>query len=80
VSFQHPHHIEQGNNTFTFNAPDHAERRTRANPYNALERLLLGDFYEGNQLATGAAALSDDEDSGNAIYVRDQWHVSPKLR
>src|SRR5205085_629688 len=50
-----------------------------ANPYNSLSDFLLGDFYEGTnwlQVLQPYLTMRTWELAG---YVRDQWHVSPKL-
>jgi hypothetical protein len=80
VNFQHPRHIEDRNNTFTFNgSATILNGGPGANPYNALSDFLLGDFYEGTNWLQVLQPYLTLRTWEFAAYVRDQWHVSPKL-
>lgn len=80
ASFQHPRHIEDRNNTFTFNgSATTLNGGPGANPYNALSDFLLGDFYEGTNWLQVLQPYLTMRTWEWALYVRDQWHVSPKL-
>jgi hypothetical protein len=80
ASFQHPRHIEDRNNTFTFNgSATILNGGPGANPYNALSDFLLGDFYEGTNWLQVLQPYLTMRTWEWAFYVRDQWHVSPKL-
>ena len=73
-------HIEDRNNTFTFNgAATTIKGGAGANPYNALSDFLLGDFYEGTNWLQVLQPYLTMKTWEMAYYVRDQWHVSPKL-
>jgi len=80
LNFQHPRHIEDRNNTFTFNgAATILNGGPSANAYNALSDFLLGDFYEGTNWLQVLQPYLTMRTWEFAAYVRDQWHVSPKL-
>src|SRR5215831_6240821 len=80
LSFQHPRHIEDRNNTFTFNgSATTLNGGPGANPYNSLSDFLLGDFYEGTNWLQVLQPYLTMRTWEYAAYVRDQWHVSPKL-
>ena len=80
VNFQHPRHIEDRNNTFTFNgSATILNGGPGANPYNALSDFLLGDFYEGTNWLQVLQPYLTMRTWEFAAYVRDQWHVNPKL-
>lgn len=80
LNFQHPRHIEDRNNTFTFNgSATILNGGPGANPYNALSDFLLGDFYEGTNWLQVLQPYLTMRTWEYALYARDQWHVSPKL-
>lgn len=80
VNFQHPRHIEDRNNTFSFTgAATILNGGPGANPYNTLSDFLLGDFYEGTNWLQVLQPYLTMRTWEFALYVRDQWHVSPKL-
>jgi len=80
LSFQHPRHIEDRNNTFSFTgAATTLNGGPGANAYNTLSDFLLGDFYEGTNWLQVLQPYLTMRTWESAIYVRDQWHVSPKL-
>jgi hypothetical protein len=80
LSFQHPRHIEDRNNTFTFNgAATTLNGGPGANAYNSLADFLLGDFYEGTNWLQVLQPYLTMRTWEFAMYVRDQWHVSSKL-
>ena len=80
LSFQHPRHIEDRNNTFTFNgSATTLNGGPGANPYNSLSDFLLGDFYEGTNWLQVLQPYLTMRTWEFAAYARDQWHVSPKL-
>jgi len=80
LMFQHPRHIEDRNNTFTFNGSSTIlNGGAGANPYNALSDFLLGNFYEGTNWLQVLQPYLTMRTWEFAAYVRDQWHVSPKL-
>jgi hypothetical protein len=80
LSFQHPRHIEDRNNTFTFNGGITTMLGgSGANAYNALADFMLGAFYEGTNWLQVLQPYLTMRTWEEAIYVRDQWHVSPKL-
>lgn len=80
VNFQHMRHIEDRNNTFTFNgAATTLNGGPGANPYNALADFLLGDFYEGTNWLQVLQPYLTMRTWESAFYVRDQWHVNSKL-
>ena len=80
LNFQHPQHIEDRNNTFTFNgAATTLNGGAGANPYNALGDFLLGDFYEGTNWLQVLQPYLTMRTWEFALYARDQWHVNPKL-
>jgi hypothetical protein len=80
INFQHMRHIEDRNNTFTFNgAATTVNGGPGANPYNALADFLLGDFYEGTNWLQVLQPYLTMRTWELAFYVRDQWHVNSKL-
>jgi len=80
INFQHMRHIEDRNNTFTFNgSATTLNGGPGANPYNSLSDFLLGDFYEGTNWLQVLQPYLTMRTWEMAYYVRDQWHVSPKL-
>jgi len=80
VNFQHPRHIEDRNNTFTFNgAATTLNGGPGANAYNTVSDFLLGDFYEGTNWLQVLQPYLTMRTWEFAFYARDQWHVSPKL-
>ncbi len=80
INFQHMRHIEDRNNTFTFNgAATTLNGGPGANPYNTLSDFLLGDFYEGTNWLQVLQPYLTMRTWELAFYVRDQWHVNPKL-
>jgi hypothetical protein len=80
VNFQHPRHIEDRNNIFTFNgAATILNGGPSATAYNALADFLLGDFYEGQNWIQVLQPYLTMRTWEFALYARDQWHVNPKL-
>ena len=80
LNFQHPRHIEDRNNQFTFNGGvTTVNGGPGANPYNALSDFLLGAFDEGLNWSQVLQPYLTMRTWEFAAYVRDQWHVSSKL-
>jgi hypothetical protein len=80
LSFQHPKHIEDRNNIFYFTgAATILNGGPGANQYNALADFVLGNFYEGTNWLQVLQPYLTMRQWEFAAYVRDQWHVSPKL-
>ena len=80
LSYQHPQHIEVRTNTFTFSgAITTLNGGPGANPYNSLSDFLLGKFYEGTNWLQVLQPYLTMRTWEYALYVRDQWHVSPRL-
>jgi hypothetical protein len=80
LQFEHPRHIEDRNNAFSFTgAATTLNGGPGANPYNALSDFLLGAFYEGTNWLQVLQPYLTMRTWETAIYARDQWHVSPKL-
>jgi hypothetical protein len=80
LSYQHPRHIEDRNNTFTFSGgATTMNGGPGANAYNALSDFLLGDFVEGTNWLQVLQPYLTMRTWETALYARDQWHVSPKL-
>jgi hypothetical protein len=80
LSFAHPKHIEDRNNIFYFTgAATILNGGPGANQYNSLADFVLGDFYEGTNWLQVLQPYLTMRQWEFAAYVRDQWHVSPKL-
>jgi hypothetical protein len=80
AAFEHPRHIEDRNNVFFFTgAATILNGGPGANAYNQLADFVLGDFYEGQNWLQVLQPYLTMETWEFAAYVRDQWHVSPKL-
>jgi hypothetical protein len=80
LSYENPRHIEVRNNEFFFNGNMTTESGgPGATPYNALADFLLGDFDEGQNWAQFLQPYLTMNSYEFATYIRDQWHVSPKL-
>ena len=80
ASYEHPQHIEDRNNIFYFTgAATILNGGPGANAYNSLADFVLGDFYEGQNWLQVLQPYLTMRTWEYAAYVRDQWHVSPKL-
>jgi hypothetical protein len=80
ASYEHPQHIEDRNNVFFFTgAATILNGGPGANAYNSLADFVLGDFYEGQNWLQVLQPYLTMKTWEFAAYVRDQWHVSPKL-
>ncbi|MES1256860.1 MAG: hypothetical protein ABUS51_00460, partial [Acidobacteriota bacterium] len=80
LTFQHPKHIEDRNNVFTFSgAATVVKGGPGANSYNSLADFLLGTFYEGTNWLQVLQPYLSMRQYEFAAYVRDQWRISPKL-
>jgi hypothetical protein len=80
LSFAHPKHIEDRNNIFYFTgAATILNGGPGANAYNSLADFVLGNFYEGTNWLQVLQPYLTMRQWEFAAYVRDQWHVSPKL-
>jgi hypothetical protein len=80
LNYQNPRHIEERNNQFNFTgASTTILGGPGANQYNALSDFLLGAFYEGTNWAQFLQPYLTMNTYEFAAYVRDQWHVNPKL-
>ena len=80
ASYEHPKHIEDRNNVFYFTgSATILNGGAGANAYNQLADFVLGDFNEGQNWLQVLQPYLTMKTWEYAAYVRDQWHVSPKL-